>query len=160
MEHHTLDVHPIPKEKAPLYINESWLIDRSLLEISNGSKEPEQEQDNIRVYLPLDINKSTILRRLDLLITHYGEANEKNEIDFSIDVNMLVSQIEIYDQIWYARHMSENGDHSREAVELVREFITRLEEIPDGCAELFPFELIDILRKEYLRQTEKYDPVD
>lgn len=63
---------------------------------------------------------------------------------------MLVSQIEIYDQIWYVRHMTENGHHSRKAVELVREFIARLEEILDGCAEVFPFELIDTLRKEYL----------
>lgn len=150
MDHHTLDVYPIPKDKAPLYINESWLIDRSLLEISNGSAEPEQEQDNIRVYIPMDINKNAILRRLDMLIIRYGEANEKNEIDFSIDVDMLVSQIEIYDQIWYARHMTENSNHSREVVELVKEFIARLEEIPDGCAESFPFELIDTLRKEYL----------
>lgn len=150
MEHHTLDVYPIPKDKAPLYINEPWLIDRSLLEISNGSAEPEQEEDNIRVYIPLDINKNAILRRLDTMIIHYGEANEKNELDFSIDVDMLVSQIEIYDQIWYVRHMPENGEHSREASDLVREFIARLEEIPDGCAEIFPFELIDTLREEYL----------
>lgn len=150
MEHHTLDVYPIPKDKAPLYINEPWLIDRSLLEISNGSAEPEQEEDNIRVYIPLDINKNAILRRLDTMIIHYGEANEKNELDFSIDVDMLVSQIEIYDQIWYVRHMPENGEHSQEAVDLVRKFIARLEEIPDGCAEIFPFELIDTLRKEYL----------
>ena len=150
MEHHTLDVYPIPKDKAPLYINEPWLIDCSLLEVSNGSAEPEQEQDNIRVYIPLDINKNAILRRLDTMIIHYGEANEKNELDFSIDVNMLVSQIEIYDQIWYVRHMPENGEHSQEAVDLVRKFIARLEEIPDGCAEIFPFELIDTLRKEYL----------
>lgn len=150
MEHHTLDVYPIPKDKAPLYINEPWLIDRSLLEISNGNAEPEQEEDNIRVYIPLDINKNAILRRLDTMIIHYGEANEKNELDFSIDVDMLVSQIEIYDQIWYVRHMPENGEHSQEAVDLVREFIARLEEIPDGCAEIFPFELIDTLREEYL----------
>lgn len=150
MEHHTLDVYPIPKDKAQLYINEPWLIDRSLLEVSNGSAEPEQEQDNIRVYIPLDINKNAILRRLDMLIIHYGEANEKNELDFSIDVDMLVSQIVIYDQIWCVRHMPENGEHSQEAVDLVRKFIARLEEIPDGCAEIFPFELIDTLRKEYL----------
>ena len=150
MEHHTLDVYPIPKDKAPLYINEPWLIDCSLLEVSNGSAEPEQEQDNIRVYIPLDINKNAILRRLDTMIIHYGEANEKNELDFSIDVDMLVSQIEIYDQIWYVRHMPENGEHSQEAADLVREFIARLEEITDGCAEIFPFELIDTLREEYL----------
>ena len=150
MEHHTLDVHPIPKDKMPLYINEPWLIDRSMSETGKVSIEPEQERDNIRVYIPLDINKNAILRRLDMLITHYGEANEKNEIDFSLDVGMLVSQIEIYDQIWYVRHMPDKGSHSREAMDLVRDFIARLEEIPDGCAEVFPFELIDTLRKEYL----------
>ena len=126
------------------------MIDRSLLEISDERAEPEPEQDNIRVYIPLDINKNAILRRLDTMIIHYGEANEKNELDFSIDVDMLVSQIEIYDQIWYVRHMPENGEHSQEAADLVREFIARLEEIPDGCAEIFPFELIDTLREEYL----------
>ena len=63
---------------------------------------------------------------------------------------MLVSQIEIYDQIWYVRHMPENGEHSQEAADLVREFIARLEEIPEGSAEIFPFELIDTLREEYL----------
>lgn len=41
-------------------------------------------------------------------------------------------------------------DLNREAKELVREIITRLEEIPDGCAECFPFEIIDELRQEYL----------
>ena len=32
-EHHDLDIHPIPKEKAPLFINEPWLIDGTLLEL-------------------------------------------------------------------------------------------------------------------------------
>ena len=27
LEHHDLDVYPIPKEKAPVFINEPWLID-------------------------------------------------------------------------------------------------------------------------------------
>ena len=57
MEHHTLDVYPIPKDTAPLYINEPWLIDGSLLEISNGSADPEQEQDNVRVYIAMDIKQ-------------------------------------------------------------------------------------------------------
>ena len=45
---------------------------------------------------------------------------------------------------------SEIEKHSSKAVELVRRFVAELEEIPDGCAELFPFELIDELRREYL----------
>ena len=42
--------------------------------------------------------------------------------------------------------------HSRKAIQLVREFVGILEKIPDGCAELFPFELIDELKEEYLTE--------
>ncbi len=31
MKHHRLDQYPIPKDKTPLYVNEPWLVDRSLL---------------------------------------------------------------------------------------------------------------------------------
>ena len=46
--------------------------------------------------------------------------------------------------------MPENDKHSAEAIELVREFVSRLEEIPDECAECFPFETIEELKTEYL----------
>ena len=103
LEHHDLDVYPVPKEKKPLYVNEPWMLDDSNYEFSWGKREPENEDDNIRIYVPLDINRRAILRRLDRLIMRYGEANEKNETDFCFDVNMLLSQVEIYDQIWYVR---------------------------------------------------------
>ena len=86
------------------------------------------------------------------MIYHYGETNEENELDFSMDIEMIISQIEIYDQVWFGRHMPKNGTHSLEAKTLVREFVERLEEIPDGCAERFPFETIDRLREEYLEE--------
>lgn len=150
-EHHDLDIHPIPKENKALFINEPWLIDSSNYELSWGNKEPENTDDNVRVYIPLDINKQAILRRLDWIISRYGEANERNESDFSFDVSQLISQVEIYDQIWYVRHMSAaKGKHSAEAAELIKEFIAKLETIPDGCAEIFPFELIDELKEEFL----------
>ena len=62
---------------------------------------------------------------------------------------MLISQIEIYDQIWFARHMPKEGEHSEEAGALVKEFISHLEKIPDGCAECFPFDMIEELKEEY-----------
>jgi hypothetical protein len=46
--------------------------------------------------------------------------------------------------------MPAKGSHSVEAKELVRAFVAMLEEIPDGCAERFPFELIDELKEEFL----------
>ena len=151
MTHHDLDPYPVPKEKNPLYINEPWLIDKTLLE-NFPHPEPEEQDDNVRIYVPLDLNKEAILRRLDRLICHYGEAREDNEMPFAVDVGMLISQIEIYDQIWYVRHVPNEGKHSKEAIELVSEFVPRLEEIPDGCAECFPFETIDELRAEYLEE--------
>ena len=149
LEHHQLDPYPIPKEKTPLYINEPWLVDKTLLDYP-PHKEPEKEEENVRIYVPLDLNKDAILRRLHRVIYQYKEANEENEFEFRIDVDMIISQIEIYDQVWYVRHVPEEGNHSAEAIELVKEFVAMLEDIPDGCAECFPFETIDELKKEYL----------
>lgn len=115
MEHYRLDTYPIPKDKSPLYINEPWLIDASIMENSVDTREPEAQEDN-----------------------------------FQMDVETIISQVEIYDQIWYVRHMSSERKHSREAVELVREVLVRLEEIPDGCAETFPYKSIDTLKDAYL----------
>ena len=98
----------------------------------------------------MDLNRDAILRRLDRVIAQYGEAAEENEMEFSIDVGMVISQLEIYDQVWFVRHMPPDGEHSMEAISLVKEIVTRLEEIPDGCAEYFPFDTIDELKREYL----------
>ena len=48
MKHHRLDPYPIPEDKTPLYINEPWLIDKSLLEHLQH-REPEEQPDNIRI---------------------------------------------------------------------------------------------------------------
>jgi len=89
------------------------------------------------------------MRRLKSVIYRYGEASEANEVEFSQEVNEIISQIEIYDQVWYVRHMPKEGRHSLEAIELVKEFVACLEEIPDYGAEIFPFEAIDELKGEY-----------
>ena len=70
MEHHNLDAHPIPKGKMPLFINEPWMIDDSLQWIQQTGYDPAplSDDDNIRVYIPMDICKSSILRRLDYII--------------------------------------------------------------------------------------------
>lgn len=145
-----LDPYPIPKGESPLFINEPWLIDASIDVECLASTQPEAENDNRRVYIPLDLNKKAILRRLDEIIRRYGSANEGNELDFSVDVRRLLYQVDIYDRIWFVRHMPENRKHSHEGISLIQDFVKRLEEIPDECAECFPFEMIEELKKEYL----------
>lgn len=146
MQRHKLDIHPMPKDKEPLFINDPELAGE-LYQYLNECKE-----DNIRIYVPIDINRSSIIRRLNTTINRYGEANEENEMLFSADVEKIKSLIEIYDQVWYVRHMPKTGKHSKEAIELIKEFIACLEDIPDGCAEFFPFDLIDELKEEYLSE--------
>lgn len=119
-----------------------------------------EEDDGFVISSKVKINPESILARLDSIIRHYGEATEENEFEFSSDVSELVSQIEIYDQAIINKYKSsETGelssylgknDHSKEAIELVEEFVDVLRDIPDGCAELFPFDMIDELTEEYL----------
>ena len=97
--------------------------------------------------IPIDINKSSVIRRLKTTINRYDEANEENGMLFSTDAENIKSLIEIYDQAWYIRHIPNSGKHSKEGVELVKEFIACLEDILDSCAELFPFDVIDELRE-------------
>lgn len=53
--------------KIPLYINEPWLIDKSLLEHLRH-REPEEQPDNVRIYIPMDLNQRAILRRRDRVL--------------------------------------------------------------------------------------------
>ena len=101
-EKHRMDTYPIPRDEAPVFVNEPWVFDQSIYceTIDDHIREPDEEADNVRIYVPIDLNEKAILRRLDYIITRYGEANEKNESDFKYDVNTLLSQVEIYDQIW------------------------------------------------------------
>lgn len=152
MEQHALDTHPIPRESEPIFINEPWMIDRSLQWIQETGFDPTPlpDADNIRIYLPMDICRSTILRRLADVILRYGPATEENEMDYSYDVDMLISQIEIYDQFWFVRHNPNYGSHSAEAIDLVKEFVKKLGEIQVYDAEQFPYDTIGKLTKEYL----------
>ena len=146
--HHDIDIYPMPKDQAPLYVNEPWIVDSSLLEGVTG--EANLPDDNIRVYVPLDISKSVIVLRLRMIIAKYGEVNEANEIDFSREVRQLVYQIELYDQIWTER---DSVDGMNKVVDLVQEFVAILEQIPVGGAEHFPADLIEELNEYYLGNT-------
>ena len=152
-QHHNLDPHPIPKDKTPLFINEPQLCDRTVLDYytSDDIGAPEAEEDNVRIYVPIDLNAKAIRRRLYAIIARYGEATEDNESNFWQEVDMLLAQVEIYDQIWSAKEGTIGDErHSKKTVALMKVFVQMLEEIPDGCSEIFPFVLIDDLKEEYL----------
>lgn len=148
--HHELDIDPLINTKNAIFVNEPWIADKSMLYMESENKEPDSEEDNIRVFVPIDLNHKAIMRRLHCIIDFYEEANERNEINFSSDVEALKAQIEIYDQIFRARNIPDGSKHSIQAQELVEDFVKALESIPDGCAELFPFDMIEYLREEYL----------
>lgn len=154
MEQHILDEKPIPNDADPIFINEPWLIDRSLEWImeTGYTAEPLPDEDNIRVYFPMDISRSSIVRRLKWVIQKYGEVRAwKNESDYSCDVYNLVSQIEIYDQYWLSNGASSDGKHCKITIELVKEFVEALKEIPEGDGEMFPYNVIDELEQEYFK---------
>ena len=144
---HKLDVEPIPQKV--LYINEPQLADPTILEFEKPLHE-ELQEDNVRIYVPLDLSKKSILRRLRWVISRYGIAMERNESEYRSEVYHLLEQAEIYDQVHYARKPDLKSAHSAQGMELMRSFIAELEAIPEGDSEVFPYELIDELKAEYL----------
>lgn len=152
--HHNLDPYPIPNEAQPLYVNEPWLIDPSrepeLKKDVENYKQPEAAADNVRIYVPLDLNHDAVLRRLDYVINKYGEASEANEFYFSGEVGKVISLLEIYDQYRFIKDPPKDGSrHSTDGKKLVTDIIARLEAIEDAGAETFPFEMIEELKTEY-----------
>ena len=144
-KHHSLDISPVP-EKV-LYINEPELADRTILD--TALQDDTLQQDNVRVYIPMDINREAILRRVRNVYNRYGSPSWKNEFVYNSEIGGIVSQLEIYDQIWFARMGDFGNGHSKYATMLADEIIKVLEE-DEGCAEMFPYEIIDELKTEYM----------
>ena len=130
-------------------MNDPSLTDHTLSKAEVSAASFAASEDSVRVYVPMDLSKEAFLRQIDEIIDRYGEATEANECDYSLEIERVIAKIEIYDRHWYIRHMPEEGSHSHEGRNVIKKVISRLEEIPDGCAETFPFELIDELRSEW-----------
>lgn len=143
--HHTLDPEPIPSKV--LYINETELADLTIENEINPISDEDQE-DNIRVYIPLDINREAILRRLRDIYHRYGSPTSKNEHHFWQETQRVIAHLEIYDQIWVKMDGELENGHSRKAVDVAREIIAILER-DKGCAECFAREIIDDLKEEF-----------
>ena len=147
--HYNLTYAPSSNAK-PLYLDEQWLIDDTYYEFKNLN--PQDKSDNVQVFIPLNLNKYQILRRLDRVISEFGAASERNEFAYRRAVEKILTQLEIFDQIWCERMSIEDGKHYSLTIEIAEKVIKKLEAIPDACAECFPFETIDELKEEYLQE--------
>lgn len=108
---HNLDIHPIPTdvldvnelslaEKTPYKTKQA--IDKALTgkTKSNGGILPD---DNVRVYVPMDLTADIIMWQLYSLHSTLGYSTEKNESAYCSGVGKAISQLEIYDQVWAAK---------------------------------------------------------
>ena len=160
---HKLDYKPIPEEV--LYINELDLADSVPYETNiemekalTGKRKKEGgvlPDDNVRIYVPIDINPEAIMWRLNFLFVTMDYSTEDNESAYSFVVRRIISQLEIYDQVCVTRNFENSVQkelvgvrHSREGIELAKRIADYLEE-NDGTAELFPWDEIEKLRKEF-----------
>lgn len=160
---HKLDYKPIPEDV--LYINELDLADSVPYETNiemekalTGKRKKEGgvlPDDNVRIYVPIDINPEAIMWRLNFLFVTMDYPTEDNESAYSFAVRRIISQLEIYDQVCVTRNFENSVQkelvgvrHSREGIELAKRIADYLEE-NDGTAELFPWDEIEKLRKEF-----------
>lgn len=95
------------------------------------------------------MNRKAFIRRIKAIIAEYKEENEYN---FEREIRQIIAQIEIYDQIWYVREMPKDSKHSTKAIDVIEEVILLFNDISDVCAECFPFEIIDKLKKDFLNE--------
>lgn len=148
--HHNLDVHPEPERV--LYINETEIADNSICETNYDDQE---QPDNVRVYIPLDLNHSAIIRRMGQIGLRNGYPTERNEFQYVSDMQKIITQLEIYDQVWFVREKNdvdspEKKHHSLHGKKLVEEMLNILEQWEENsAAECFPYDEIDELEEEY-----------
>ena len=74
-------------------------------------------------------------------------------MEFSYQVGKIISQLEIYDQVWVARDLGNAVKvaehlHSKNGIELAGKIINILLE-DEGCAESFPYDVVDELKVEF-----------
>lgn len=161
--HHKLDIYPIPADV--LYVNELSLegeapyetkqdVDKALTG-ETRSKGGILPDDNVRIYVPIDLNADIIMWRLYSLQNLLGSPTEKNESAYSSGVSKVISQLEIYDQVWVTRKMDEaiqrkDGGvrHSRQGIELAKQIVKCLED-NEGTAECFPYDEVEELREAF-----------
>ena len=103
----------------------------------------------------MDLNADIIMWQLYSPHSTLGYPIEKNESAYCSGVGKVISQLEIYDQVWAARNLEdtvqkEDGGvrHSHQGIELAKQIVKYLEDI-EGTAEHFPYDEIQELREVF-----------
>ena len=160
---HKLDIHPVPEEV--LYINELSLAENVPYETKQDMEKAVTGKcvrdsgilpdDNVRIYVPMDLNADIIMWQLYSLFGSLGYPSASNESVYSSAVRKIISQLEIYDQVWSARNVGETVQkedggvrHSRKGIESAGKIVKFLED-NDGSAECFPYDEIEELKNEF-----------
>lgn len=109
--HYKLDIDPIPEEV--LYVNDLSLTGKVPYETKDdmekavtGKKKSEGgilPDDNVRIYVPMDLNAEGIMWWLYALYGSLGYPTESNESAYYSGVRKIITQLEIYDQVCVAR---------------------------------------------------------
>lgn len=109
--------------------------------------------DNVRIYVPLDLNATRILNRLQQIYQIMESPDDTNELEFSYQVGKIISQLEIYDQAWVARDLGnavriKEHLHSKNGIELAGKIVSILLR-DEGYAERFPYDVEDKLKMKF-----------
>lgn len=102
---HKINTQPILEEVY--YVNELSLAGKVLYETVQDMEKALtgkckkgggiRSDDNVRIYVPMDLNADTIMWQLHSLFSTHGYPTERNESVYSIGVGKIITQLEIYD---------------------------------------------------------------
>ena len=168
--HHDLEIKPIPENV--LYVNDPFMgtiaepyekINEHEMAKTGKTKEEGGilPDDNVRIYVPLDLNRSQIMQELCLLYGMLGSPGYSNEVNLAILTEKVIQKLEIYDQVWVARdaenavQMKNGIYHSKQGIALAQEIIDFMEEDAEfleedeAQADTSPYEIIDRLKDEW-----------
>ncbi len=111
------------------------------LKRSEGGILPE---DNVRIYLPVDINAENIIRKLNRLYDQLGDVSEDNEWNYSIEVRKLIKFLTLYDSLLLEKKeietiQTDGAVHAKLAFDTAKKMV-KIMMRNQGCAELFPYE--------------------
>lgn len=118
--------------------------------ISEGGLLPE---DNVRIYVPMDINQEQILFKLESIFDELGELTWRTESDYAVRVWQLMTLLKVYDQSLIAQGSFptvQTGEtvHSKLAIETAKK-MCRILIRNEGTGDTFPYDEIAELSQEY-----------